>query len=108
MKCETCGAEAYPTPTGWQCAAYSNHKNPLTESKQMAICSRTACKNQLNGEHCAIWNDPSTGKPRLYCVPCARKIIDANKWDILKLKYEYRHAAAPPSPAEVKDGPDAS
>lgn len=25
-KCIYCGAKAYPTPGGWQCAAYSNHK----------------------------------------------------------------------------------
>ncbi len=35
MKCEICRAKAYPTPTGWQCAAYSNHKCPLqTEDEQ--------------------------------------------------------------------------
>lgn len=24
--CLVCSAQAYPTPTGWQCAAYSNHR----------------------------------------------------------------------------------
>lgn len=33
LKCETCGAEAYPTPTSWQCAAYSDHKSPIVTTE---------------------------------------------------------------------------
>jgi hypothetical protein len=42
-------------------------------------CSRTACKAPVgDDEHYAIWNEPSTGQPRLYCHGCGRKIVAAN------------------------------
>jgi len=53
-------------------------------------CSRTACQVEMDGPHVAIWNQPSTNQPRLYCVRCGRKIIEANRSDEIKLKYEYR------------------
>lgn len=28
-KCSRCGARAYPTPNGTQCAAYSNHRDVI-------------------------------------------------------------------------------
>ena len=56
-------------------------------------CARTACQLPLDDrDHCAIWNDFSTRTPRLYCVPCARKILEANLFDVLKLEYEWRRA----------------
>lgn len=53
-------------------------------------CARTACQAELDGEYIAIWNNPSTGDPRMYCVYCGMKIIRDNKWDALKLKHERR------------------
>lgn len=60
-------------------------------------CARTACQVELDGPHCAIWNDFSVSTPRLYCVPCGRKIIEPNKkYDEIKLKYEFRESVTPP------------
>lgn len=55
-------------------------------------CSRGACQLPLDGPHMAIWNEPSTGNPRLYCMSCGRRIMDGNQHDELKLKHEIRPA----------------
>lgn len=62
-------------------------------------CARSACKAPLDGAHIAIWNEPSTGRPRLYCVFCGMRIIRGNEHDTLKLQHEYRENA-PVTPAE--------
>jgi hypothetical protein len=55
-------------------------------------CSRSACGVPLENEgHYAIWNEPSTEQPRLYCLRCGKKIIQFNEQDTLKLKYEIRN-----------------
>lgn len=54
-------------------------------------CSRSACGVSLKDEaHYAIWNEPSTEQPRLYCIRCGKKIIEFNQQDTIKLKYEVR------------------
>lgn len=53
-------------------------------------CARTACRVELDGPHMAIWNQPSTDMPRLYCISCGRKIIEGNQNDEIKLRYEIR------------------
>jgi hypothetical protein len=59
-------------------------------------CARTACQTPLDGEqHIAIWNEPSTGQPRLYCVFCGMKIIRGNEHDTLKLQHELREPLTP-------------
>jgi len=40
-------------------------------------CNRTACGNFLK-RHYKIWNQPSTGDPRYYCIPCGRRISQEN------------------------------
>lgn len=52
----------------------------------MTKCSRKACQKELSALHLAIWNDPSTNEPCLYCVRCGNKILDYNP----TLLYEWR------------------
>lgn len=51
-------------------------------------CNRTACANPLYRQVYLIWNQPSTGIPRMYCFICGKRIIAGNEHDDLKLKYE--------------------
>lgn len=60
-------------------------------SDEVRLCARSACKHPIPSTHYAIWNEPSTGQPRLYCVRCGMRIIDGNKTDTLQLRYEIRH-----------------
>ena len=60
--------------------------------RKLMKCSRTACQADIGGEqHLAIWNEPSTNQPRLYCMPCGVRIIRGNERDDLKLKREVRN-----------------
>ncbi len=34
LLCKTCGAKAWRSPTGWQCAAYSNHSGDWRHTAQ--------------------------------------------------------------------------
>jgi hypothetical protein len=52
------------------------------------ICSRTACQRELGTVYYKIWNQPSTGIPREYCVSCGRRIVELNQHDHTKLKSE--------------------
>lgn len=48
-------------------------------------CSRTACQTIITGPpHYLIYNEPSTGQPRMYCISCGNKIVAYNP----SLKFE--------------------
>jgi hypothetical protein len=47
---------------------------------KVLYCSRHACKLPLDDlPHYLIYNEPSTGIPRPYCVSCGRKIMEYNR-----------------------------
>ena len=45
---------------------------------QDLVCARKACQRPLDRGCYAIYNEPSTGIPRKYCVRCGRTIVEAN------------------------------
>lgn len=51
-------------------------------------CNRTRCPHELTRYCMLIWNEPSTGIPRVYCVGCGRKITQKHDWDNSTLLYE--------------------
>jgi hypothetical protein len=58
-------------------------------------CARSACKMPLGRQFVAIWNEPATNTPRMYCIGCASKIIRGNQQDEIKLQYEMREPLTP-------------
>lgn len=63
-------------------------------------CARAACEMPISGEkHVAIWNEPSTSLPRLYCVRCGMRIIRGNERDEVRLRYEIREDKQQEPPA---------
>jgi hypothetical protein len=64
-------------------------------------CSRTACQVELppGQPHYLIYNQPSTGIPRPYCVRCGRRIMDYNEHDEIKLRCEIMNPPGPSAPA---------
>lgn len=49
------------------------------EKRSQLVCSRGACKTPLGHRpYYKIFNEPSTGVPRNYCISCGRKIMEFN------------------------------
>lgn len=73
--------------------AHKNHNAKKTARTTAMNCARSACKAELpkDGPYFAIFNQPSTDTPRLYCSTCGQRIISANKqYDTLKLEFQVR------------------
>ncbi len=51
-------------------------------------CAISRCQKPLGDDYIRIWNEPSTGRPRVYCRGCGMRIVRGNENDTLKLQWQ--------------------